>query len=191
MNQEIIMMIKRYLLTVVLTLLSVMSISATAIARVADSDEAEVRSAVRRTFDNLKSKNYGALYDSLPSASKARINRESFTSGLRRSQDMYELERIEVGAVRVSGDIAVADITMYGRTLRPVEAEGKIVAQQYLVKEEGKWRVLAGDNATIRRLISAYPSFAKKYPVRNPRVYVKRDGRWVDVNSLKTKRTSE
>lgn len=161
----------------------------TAIASAA-SDESEVRDAVRSAFNDLKGHNYGALYDALPSASKARISRDRFTTGLRRTQDMYELDSLEIGAVRVSGDVAVAEITMYARVLRPFEAEGKIVAQQYAVKEEGRWRVLAGDNATIRKLLSGYPAFAKKYPVRNPRVYIKRDGKWVDVNSLRTKRTT-
>jgi hypothetical protein len=148
------------------------------------SDESAVRDEVRQVFEQLKSGRYGALYDTLPSASRARISRERFTSALERTQDMYRLERMEIGAVRVSGDIAVADTVMYGRLLRPVESDGKIVVQQYLVREDGRWRVATGDRATVRRFLAANPNFAKKFPIREPRFYMKRDGRWVDVSRL-------
>jgi hypothetical protein len=146
-------------------------------------DEAEVRNVVRRVFDQLKSRQYDSLYETLPASSRARISRERFTRALKNTEDMYELERMEVGAVRVSGDIAVADTVMYGRVRKPLEAEGKIVAQQYLVREDGQWRVATGDRATVRRFLAANPQFAKKFPVRDPRIYVKRDGRWVDISS--------
>jgi hypothetical protein len=97
---------------------------------------------------------------------------------------MYKLDRLEIGKVRVSGDIATVDTVMYGRLLRPVESEGKIVAQQYLVREDGRWRVATGDRATVRRFLDANPKFAKKFPIREPRIYMKRDGRWVDVSKI-------
>jgi hypothetical protein len=151
------------------------------------SDEAEVRGVVQTIFEQLKAGQYGALYDALPAASRARISRERFTSMLQRSSGTYKLERLEVGAVRVSGDIAAVDTVMYGSVERPIQAEGKIVAQQYLVREEGRWRVATGDTATVRRFLDANPVFAKKFPIRAPRVYVKREGRWVDLtNVLKT-----
>jgi hypothetical protein len=151
------------------------------------SDEAEVRGVVQTIFEQLKTGQYGSLYDALPAASRARISRERFTTMLQRSSGTYKLERLEVGAVRVSGDIAAVDTVMYGSVERPIQAEGKIVAQQYLVREEGRWRVATGDRATVRRFLAANPAFAKKFPIREPRVYVKRDGRWVDLtNALKT-----
>jgi hypothetical protein len=151
------------------------------------SDEAEVRSVVQTIFEQLKAGQYGALYDALPASSRARLSRERFSTMLQRSSGTYKLERLEVGAVRVSGDIAAVDTVMYGSVERPVQAEGKIVAQQYLVREEGRWRVATGDTATVRRFLAANPAFAKKFPIRQPRVYVKRDGRWVDLtNVLKT-----
>jgi hypothetical protein len=151
------------------------------------SDEAEVRSVVQTIFEQLKAGQYGALYDALPSASRARISRERFTTLLQRSSGTYKLERLEVGAVRVSGDIAAVDTVMYGSVERPIQAEGKIVAQQYLVREEGRWRVATGDRATVSRFLAVNPAFAKKFPIRAPRVYVRREGRWVDLtNALKT-----
>ena len=150
-------------------------------ARALASDEAEVRNVVQTIFQQLKSGEYDQLYDSLPASSRARISRERFTEMLRRTGGMYHLDRLQIGAVRVSGDIATVDTVMYGSVARPVQAEGKIVAQQYLVREDGRWRVATGDRATVRRFLAANPAFAKKFQLREPRVFVKRDGRWVDL----------
>ena len=189
---EIKMRIRKYLtrsaspLLVVTALLFLAALPVAALARAA-SDEAEVRSVVQQDFNQLKSGQYEALYDSLPADSKKRISRERFASALRRTEDMYKLDRLEIGKVRVSGDLAVADTVTYGRLLRPVESDGKIVAQQYLVREDGRWRVATGDRATVRRFLAVNPKFAKKFPIREPRIYMKRDKRWVDVtNILKT-----
>ena len=186
---EIKMRIRKYLtkraspLLVVAALLSLAALPVATLARAA-SDEAEVRSVVQQDFNQLKSGQYEALYDSLPADSKKRISRERFSSALRRTEDMYKLDRLEIGRVRVSGDMAVADTVTYGRLLRPVESDGKIVAQQYLVREDGRWRVATGDRATVRRFLDANPKFAKKFPIREPRIYMKRDKRWVDVTSI-------
>src|SRR5262252_7362209 len=75
------------------------------------SDEADVRNAVQHIFNQLKSGQYGSLYDSLPSSSRAKISRERLVQGLQRSQDLYQLQRIEIGPVRVSGNFAVVDTT--------------------------------------------------------------------------------
>jgi hypothetical protein len=157
-----------------------------AAAASAASDEAEVRAVVQRVFEQLKAGRYAELYDLLPANSRARISRERFTGALKRTGHMYELDRMEVGAVRTSGDIAVVDTVLYGRVHKPIESEGKIVAQQYLVREEGRWRVATGDQATVKRFLAANPNFAKKFPLRPPRVYIKRDGQWIDISTLRT-----
>jgi hypothetical protein len=149
----------------------------------APSDETEVRGVAQAVFEQLKAGRYGELYDVLPAASRSRISKERFVDMLRRSSGTYKLDRMEIGSVRVSGDIAVVDTVMYGSVERPIQAEGKIVAQQYLVREEGRWRVATGDRATVRRFLNANPGFAKRFPIRDPRVYVKRDGRWIDLSS--------
>ena len=145
------------------------------------SDEVEVRALVQSVFEQLKAGRYGELYDVLPSASRSRLTRERFVGLLRLAGGVYSLDRMEVGAVRVAGDLAAVDTVMYGSVLRPARAEGKIVAQQYLVREEGRWRVATGDRATVRRFLAAHPGFAKRFPLQDPRVYVRRDGRWVEV----------
>ena len=147
------------------------------------SDESEVRGVVQMIFEQLKSGQYDQLYDSLPNASRSKVSRERFVASLQRANGLYHLDRIEIGAVRVSGDIAAVDTVMYGSVERPLQAEGKIVAQQYLVREDGRWRVATGDRATVQRFLAANPAFAKKFKLSSPRVYVKRDGRWVDLTA--------
>jgi len=146
------------------------------------SEETEVRSAVQQVFQQLQSRDYFALYDSLPSSTRNRMSRERFVNALKRAQDRYVLDRITIGSVRVSGNVAVADTELYGRLAKPLEAEGKIVVQQYLVREDGKWRVATGDSATIQRFLKANPTFARRFPIRQPRIYVKQDGKWVEFN---------
>jgi hypothetical protein len=175
--------VRRYAALSSVLVLLLMSASLTTAARAA-SDEAEVRGVVKSVFEQLKSGQYGDLYDLLPNASRARISRERFTSMLQRTRNMYELERMDIGTVRTSGDLAVVDTVFYGRILQPIQSEGKIVAQQYLVREDGKWRVATGDRATVRRFLAANPRFAQKFPVRQPRIYIKRDGQWMDISAL-------
>jgi len=145
------------------------------------SDESDVRNAVQRIFDQLKNGQYGELYDSLPSSSRTRISREQLVRGLQRSQNMFQLQRIEIGTVRVSGNIAVVDTTMYARLSRPIEADGKLVVQQYLVRENGAWRVATGDTATINSFLKNNPSFARKFPIKKPSAYINQNGKWVPV----------
>jgi hypothetical protein len=145
-------------------------------------NEAEVRSTVERAFQQLKAGDYNALYDVLPSASQRRLTRAQFVRALERTRGMYELERVEIGAVRVAGDLGVVDSVVYGRGRAPFAGEAKIVARQYLLREGGRWRVTTGDRATIQPLLAANPAFAKKYPLTQPRLYLKRDNRWVDIS---------
>jgi hypothetical protein len=146
------------------------------------SDESDVRTVVQQVFQRLQSRDFGSVYDSLPSSTRSRTSRDRFTSALSRSQDRYILDRINIGAVRVAGNLAIADTELYGRLAKPIEAEGKIVVQQYLVREDGKWRVATGDNATIQRFLKANPTFARKFPIRQPRIYMKQNGKWVLFN---------
>ena len=146
------------------------------------SDESEVRGAVQRIFDQLKAGQYEALYDGLPSATRARLPRDRFINGLQHTRNLYQLDRIEIGAARVAGNLAVVDTVMYARIAQPFNAEGKLVVQQYLVREDGKWRVATGDRATIDRFLKSNPSFARKFPIKRPRAFIKQDDKWVEFN---------
>ena len=147
------------------------------------SQETDVRGVVQQVFQQLQSHDYSSVYDSLPSSTRNRMSRERFVNALKRAQDRYVLDRINIGSVRVSGNVAVADTELYGRLAKPLEAEGKIVVQQYLVREDGHWRVATGDTTTIQRFLKANPAFARKFPIRAPRIYVKQDGKWVEFNA--------
>ena len=170
------MMINKHVVVGILFLAFMMVLPAQA------ADEAEVRGTVQRVFQQLKSRDYGALYDSLPSSARNRMSRERFSSALKRAQDTYVLDRMDVGQVRVAKDIAVVDTVLYGRVVTPLTAEGKIVVQQYLVREEGKWRVATGDSGTINRFLASNPAFRAKFPIRQPRVYVKQGNNWVEFS---------
>ena len=145
------------------------------------SDESEVRSAVQHIFDQLRAGQYEALYDSLPSSSRARISRERLVNGLQGTRNLYQLERIEIGAVRVSGNLAVVDTVMYAHIAKPFDADGKLVVQQYLIREEGSWRVATGDTATINRFLKNNPAFARKFPIKRARAYINQNGKWVEM----------
>ena len=147
---------------------------------VSASDESDVRGTVQRVFQELKSRDYGALYDSLPASSRSRMTRERFTNALKRAQDMYELDRIDIGSIKVANNLAVVDTVLYGRVVSPIQTEGKIVVQQYLVREDGRWRVATGDTSTRKRFLASNPAFAKKFPIKRPRIYVKQGNSWVE-----------
>ena len=146
------------------------------------SEQAEVRSTVQSVFEQLKAHNYGALYDVLPGSARNRMSRERFVSALERAQGFYQLDRIDIGAIKVMGNLAVVDTVLYGRVVNPIQADGKIVVQQYLLREEGKWRVATGDQSTVRKFLAANPAFSKQFRIQQPRVYIKQGDKWVEFN---------
>lgn len=146
------------------------------------SDATDVRGTVQNVFEQLKSRNYSELYDLLPGSSRNRMSRDRFVNALQRAQDFYQLDRLEIGAVKVSGNLAVVDTTLYGRVVAPIQAEGKIVVQQYLLREDGKWRVATGDQSAVKKFLAANPGFSKGFKIRQPRIYVKQNGQWIEFN---------
>lgn len=146
------------------------------------SDETEVRQMVNRVFEQLKSHDYGSVYDGLPTSSRSRMSRDRFVNALERAQGIYELDRMDIGQVKVAGNLAAVDTVLYGRVTIPVQAEGKIVVQQYLVKEDGNWRVATGDQSTIKKFLASNPAFSRGFQIKQPRVYVKQDGKWVEFS---------
>ena len=168
---------KKYVRNIVVALL-VLSAGAVVMA----SDQSDVRSTVQNVFEQLKSRNYDALYDYLPGASRNRMSRDRFVNSLQRAQDFYQLDRMDIGAVKVTGDLAVVDTVLYGRVVAPIQAEGKIVVQQYLLREGGKWRVATGDQSSVKKFLADNPGF-KGFKIRAPRVYVKQNGAWTEFNA--------
>src|SRR5262245_2619598 len=151
------------------------------LAAASPSDESDVRNAVQHIFNQLKSGQYGSLYDSLPSSSRAKISRERLVQGLQRSQNLLQLQRIEIGAVRVSGNLAVVDTVMFAHLSKPLDADGKLVVQQYLIREDGAWRVATGDNATINTFLKSNPSLGKKFQIKKPQAFISKDGKSIPI----------
>lgn len=169
---------KKYLLSIALLVLALSSSSLTVVKA---SDQSDVRNTVQSVFEQLKSQNYGALYDLLPGASRNRMSRDRFVSALQRAQGFYELDRLEIGAIKVAGNLAVVDTVLYGRVVNPIQAEGKIVVQQYLLREDGKWRVATGDQSSVKKFIAENPGF-KGFTIRQPRIYVRQNNKWMEFN---------
>ena len=163
-----------YALLLIIALLAGLQIPAQA------SDESEVRNVVNQVFQQLKSHDYASLYDVLPGSARTRMSRDRFINALQKAQGIYQLDRLEVGTVKVSGNLAVVDTVLYGRATVPVQTEGKIVVQQYLVREDGKWRVATGDQSTIKKVLAANPGFSKGFRIKQPQIYVKQEGKWVE-----------
>src|SRR5688500_18397938 len=149
------------------------------------SEQAELRGTVQSVFEQLKAHNYSALYDVLPGSARTRMSRERFVSALERAQGFYQLDRMDIGAVRVSGNLAVVDTVLYGRVVNPIQAEGKIVAQQYLIREEGKWRVATGDQPTAKKCLASHPAFGEGFRIRAPQIFIKQNDKWVEFNATR------
>ena len=150
-------------------------------ALAAPSDQSDVRAAVQHIFDELKNGHYEALYDSLPASARTRISRERLVQGLQRSQNAFQLQRIEIGSVSVSGNLAVVDTTMFAHIAKPFDGDGKLVVQQYLIREDGKWKVATGDTETINRFLKSNPGFARRFPIKKPRALINQNGKWIEI----------
>src|ERR1051326_2928299 len=146
-----------------LTLTVLVLVFAGGVAR--GSDVSDVRNTVQSVFEQLKSRNYSQLYDLLPDSSRNRMSRDRFVSALQRAQDFYQLDRLEIGAVKVAGNLAVVDTVLYGRVVAPIQAEGKIVVQQYLVRENGKWRVATGEQSAGKKTLGEQPAVGKRFSI--------------------------
>ena len=191
MNRKLLkslMKIKRTILSLLLLISGSILLAPAGSMAATPSDESEVRGAVQRIFDQLKAGQYEALYDSLPSSSRTRLSRDQLVNGLKRTSNLYQLQRMEIGAVRVSGNLAVVDTVMYAHVAPPFNADGKLVVQQYLVREDGSWRMATGDRATIDRFLKSNPSFARKFPIKRPHIFTKQDGKWVEFQPPERKR---
>ena len=165
----------------IISMLALALLLATTAVLAAPSDQSEVRAAVQHIFNQLKNGQYEALYDALPASARTRLSRERLVQGLQRTRNLYQLQRIEIGTVSVSGNLAVVDTTMFAHIAKPLDGDGKLVVQQYLIREDGKWKVATGDDATINRFLKSNPGFARRFPIKKPRAFVNQDGKWIEI----------
>jgi len=167
-------------LRIISTLVFALLVS-TATALAAPSDQSDVRAAVQHIFDQLKNGQYEALYDALPNSARTRISRDRLVQGLQRSQNAFQLQLIEIGSASVSGNLAVVDTTTFAHIAKPFDGDGKLVVQQYLIREDGKWKVATGDNETINRFLKSNPGFARCFPIKKPHAFINQNGKWVEI----------
>src|SRR5689334_16349857 len=105
------------------------------------------RAAVQAFFTLLKTQQYQALYDYLPSQFQQQTTREQLTQSLKRLDSFITIGNLELGRVQQKGDFAVVDTTIYGKLRQPLKlngleiSEGRVATQQYLLKENSQWKV--------------------------------------------------
>src|SRR5258706_15330806 len=173
------MRIKNSLPTILILVLAFLLAPPAALA--VPSDQSDVRAAVQHIFDQLKNGQYESLYDALPASARTRLSRERLVQGLQRTQNLYQLQRIEIGTVSVSGTLAVVDTTMFAHIAKPLDGDGKLEGQQYLIREDGKWKVATGAPETINRFLKSNPSFARRFPIKKPRALINQNGNWIEI----------
>src|SRR5262245_8939215 len=144
----------------------------------------DARATVLAFFTLLKSQRYSSLYEYLPSKLQEQITREQLTTSLKRLETYITIERMEIGRVQQNGDYAVIDTTIYGRLKKPLKLEteeadeGRITVQQFLFKEDNRWKVVTADNRARDYFIKRNPEFNKQFQFNLPRFEIKQEGQW-------------
>jgi hypothetical protein len=147
----------------------------------------DARTAVEKFFALLKSQQYAALYDFLPGQLQQQLTREQLTQSLKRLDAQLALERLEIGRVQQRGDFAVVDTTIYGKLKRPLQMngaeinEGRVSAQQFLLKENNQWKVVTADDRVRNFFLKRYPEFNKQFQLSPPQFAFKQNGQWTTM----------
>jgi len=155
------------------------------------SQSKDARAAVTSFFSLLKSQQYAALYDFLPSQLQQQITREQLSSSLKRLESFIVIERMEIGRVQQRGDHAVIDTTIYGRLKKPMNvngeevSEGRVTVQQYLFKEGGQWKVATADNRTRDHFLKGNPEFNQQFQLSQPKFEFKQKDKWMAFGGAK------
>lgn len=150
----------------------------------------DAKAAVQTFFSLLKTQNYSALYDYLPSEMQQRLSRQQLTNSLKRLNGFISIEKMDIGRVQQKGDFAVIDTTIYGKLIAPPKKtderseakEGKVAVQQYLFKENGHWKVATSDSSTRNVFLKNHPDFKKDFQFTQPKLFIKQDGKWTSLN---------
>ncbi|HZF39342.1 MAG TPA: hypothetical protein VE715_10985, partial [Blastocatellia bacterium] len=149
-----------------------------------DNQSKDARSAVNKFFLLLKSRSYPALYEFLPSDLQRQITREQLALSLMRLDSFILIERMEVGRVQQHGDFAVVNTTIYGKLKKPVTVngeqinEGRVAAQQFLLREGRQWKVVTADNRTQSYFLKRNAEFGKQFQLAQPTFEFKQKDKW-------------
>ncbi len=151
------------------------------------------REAVVRFFNLLKAGQYAELYDYLPNEMQQRMTREELDRSLSRVQSFLLIDRIVIGRTRQIEQTAVVETTIYGRLKRPLTvegaavSEGRVIAQQIVAKEGGRWKIVTADNRTRDLYLKEHPELKNKIPLTEPQLSIKQDGKWTPLASVLSK----
>lgn len=152
----------------------------------AGAGSSDPKAAVEDFFQVLKAEKYQAIYSYLPAEMHDEISVEGLKEVMRPLFSYLHLERMEVGRVQQKGNFAVIDTTIYGKLSAKLSKapangpqEAKIAVQQYLLKENGKWKIATSTNRSRAILIKKHPEFKKDFVFSPPRVFVRQNGQWV------------
>jgi hypothetical protein len=150
----------------------------------AQSKPSSPRAAVQTFFSLLKSRKYDALYDFLPAQLQQQTTREQLAQSLKRLDGFLVIEQLEIGRVQERNEFAVVDTTIYGRLKQPMTLnneeirEGRASVQQFLFREDGKWKLATADNRTQNFFLKRNPEFNKQFQITRPRFEFKQNGQW-------------
>ena len=171
-------MFKRKLICCVLVIASV------TVNAQAQTKPGNPRSTVQNFFSLLKAQKYAELHDFLPSQLQKQTTREQLAESLKRLDQFLTIERMEIGRIQQRGDYAVVDTTIYGNLKRAMNVngaevkEGRVSVQQYLLKEDGRWRITTADNRTRDFFLKRNPEFKQQFQLTQPQFALKQNGQW-------------
>ncbi|QQS46149.1 MAG: hypothetical protein IPM66_19875 [Acidobacteriota bacterium] len=175
-----------------LLLFIILSFNPVGMARQAGGTES-AREAVVRFFNLLKAGQYAELYDYLPNDMQQRMTREELDRSLSRVQSFLLIDRIVVGRTRRIEQTAVVETTIFGRLKRPLTiegapvSEGRVIAQQIVAKEGGRWKIVTADNRTRDLYLKEHPELKNKIPLTEPQLSIKQNGKWTPLSTVLSK----
>lgn len=165
---------------------AVLLIGLISLTGIAGTGASNPKAVIEDFFQVLKAEKYQAVYSYLPSEMHEEISVDGLKQMMKPLFSFVHLERMEVGRVQQKGDFAVIDTTIYGK-LSPQMTKGqangpqeaKISVQQYLLKENGKWKVATSTTKSRAILLKKHPAFKKEFVFSPPRIFVRQNGQWV------------
>lgn len=162
--------------------LLVTALSLTALAQAKSGDP---RSTTQSFFALLKAQKYAELHDFLPSQLQKQTTREQLAESLKRLDQFLTIQRMEISRVQQRGDFAVADTTIFGNLKRTISMngeevkEGRVTVQQYLMKEDGRWRITTADKRSGDYFVKRNPEFKQQFQLTQPQFAIKQNGKWI------------
>lgn len=164
-----------------------LAIASTTFIADAQTSAGNPRSAVQSFFSLLKAQKYAELHDFLPSQLQKQTTREQLAESLKRLDQFLTVQRMEISRVQQRGDYAVVDTAIYGSLKRTMNLngeevkEGRVSVQQYLLKEDGRWRITPADKRSGDYFVKRNPEFKQQFQLAQPQFALKQNGKWTPI----------